>query len=339
MSIPIEEQNKLIEQFYFKRLYLSYSALNKFLYSPTTYYNQYVLQLWEERTDSYLIDGKVIHCLLLDNGSFDQQFKLLPGNLPTGNTRTVVDKMYAKYIREDSKTREVKTLASMETDIIEVLKEIGLHQALKTDKQRIEKIVSTETESYWTFLETKGNRDLIDQETYDRCNESVQILKANPTVYNLLGLGLTEFDEGYEVYNELLVSVDTTFNFGIKGIIDNIKIDYFKKTIFINDLKTTGKTITEFQDTVQFYNYWMQAAIYTRLVFGQWFQQLTPDWKVQFTFIVIDKYNQVYPFEVSEATMLSWQEKLEGKLQEFDWHYTNKDYSLPYAFLTGQIIL
>ena len=85
---------ELINEFYSKEFYLSYSGLNKLLYSPSLFYKHYILQQREDKLESYLIDGKVIHCLLLDDGSFDQQFILTPGTLPTGNTRSVVDKIF-----------------------------------------------------------------------------------------------------------------------------------------------------------------------------------------------------------------------------------------------------
>lgn len=338
MGLPIEEQGRLVEEFYSKKYYASYSALNKFMYSPINFYNQYVLQMWEERLDSYLIEGKLIHCLLLDNKSFDKQFVLIPGNLPTGNTKLVIDKVYDVYRTSDLEAKGGRALADMETFVLDTLREMDLHQSLKTDKQRVEKIISSQTESYWQFLLTKGNKDLVDQDTYNKCLEAVQVFRAHPKVNDLLGLSVTEFDS-CEVFNEVPMKMDTLFSFGLKGIIDNIKVDYSSKTIYINDVKTSGKSVTEFPDSVEFYNYWLQAAIYMRLVFGTFHNNIGPDWKVKFTFIVIDKYNQIYPFEVSEATMITWQEKLESKLKEFEWHYVNKNYSLPYAFLTDQILL
>ena len=109
--------------------------------------------------------------------------------------------------------------------------------------------------------------------------------------------------------------------------------------IYINDLKTTGKTISDFKETIDYFNYWAQAAIYYRLVMDKFHEIVKDDWKVKFNFVVIDKYQQVYAFEVSEETMQTWQLKLEGNLNEAEWHYKNKDYSLPYQFATGRVIL
>ena len=145
--------------------------------------------------------------------------------------------------------------------------------------------------------------------------------------------------DNVDIHNEIFITAETDKPFGLKGVLDNVKIDHVKKIIYINDLKTTGKTISDFKETIEFYNYWVQAAIYWRLVAYRFHEHLNDDWKMVFSFIVVDKYNQVYPFEVSFETMQQWQIKLEEKLTEAAWHYDKRDYTLPYEFATGKVIL
>ena len=297
------------------------------------WYKHYVLQQREEKVESYLIDGKVIHTLLLDDGSFDKNFILLPSTLPTGNSRLVIDKLFAKA--------QEGTLTDNSSTIIEILKEINLHQALKTDEQRIAKIITDETTSYFEFLKSKGKRDLIDSETLQRCNEAVDILRNDSRTGDLLGLYKSEM-ENIEMFNEIELSIDkdiTQLSFGLKGIADSIQVNHDKKCIYINDLKTTGKTISDFEETIKFYNYNLQAAVYHRLVKHHYKSILKDDWTLHFNFIVIDKYNQVYCFEVSKSTLSLWDDELKKKLLEADWHYKNKQYNLPYKFATSQVIL
>jgi hypothetical protein len=326
---------ELQQEFYSKPLYLSYSALSKMMYSPSLFYRHYVLQQREEKLDTYLIDGKVIHCLLLDDGSFDKQFMLMPSALPTGNTKSVVDKVY------DIVKEAPGILGNYTVEIIEVLKEIKLHQSLKTDAQRIDKIVTEESKSYFEFLKIKGNKDLLDEETMKRCNEAVTAIRNNELCSGLLGLVRHEM-ENLDVFNEIALSsepFEDKYPFGLKGILDNIKVDYDRKKIYVNDLKTTGKTILDFKDTVEYFNYWAQMAIYERLVREAFKELLTEEWVIDFHFVVVDKYNQVYPFQVSRETMDLWQQKLEVKLTEFQWHYKEKRYELPYQFAISNVIL
>ena len=333
----VKTREELEKEFYSKPLYLSYSGLNKMLFSPSLYYRHYVLQQREEKLDSYLIDGKVIHNLLLDDGSFDKSFILLPSTLPTGNSRLVIDKIY------DQIKEGLDSLNDYQTEILDILKQINLHQSLKTDEQRIAKIVTEETTNYFEFLKLKGNKDLIDGETLQRCNEAVDVLKNNSVATELLGTYRSEM-ENSKVYNEEMLSMDKYnsiehSSFGLRGAIDNMKVDYDNKIVYINDLKTTGKTIADFEETIKFYNYNIQAAIYHRLVKEKLKDITNADWKIVFHFIVIDRYNQVYCFKVSTATMMSWQDELTQKLMEAEWHYVNNKYDLPFKFATSQVIL
>jgi len=111
--------------------------------------------------------------------------------------------------------------------------------------------------------------------------------------------------------------------------------------IFINDLKTTGKSIQDFPEAVEYYKYWIQAVIYTILASDKFLKD-KPDaaeWKVQVTFIVIDKYNLVYPFQVSAETMSQWKSDFKNVLQIAKWHYTQKKYDLPFDLAVGNIKL
>lgn len=335
MTETVKSPQELEKEFYSKPLYLSYSGLNKMIFSPKLYYKHYILQQREEKLESYLIDGKVIHNLLLDDGSFDKNFILLPSNLPTGNSRLVIDKIY-NLVKEGP-----GLLSNYTTEILQILKEINLHQSLKTDEQRIAKIVTEENIIYFEFLKLKGNKDLIDSETLQRCNEAVDVLKNDSKVTDLLGTYRSEM-ENTKIYNELELSLDSSVlsrAFGLKGIVDNIKVDYDNKIVYINDLKTTGKTISDFKETIEYYNYNLQAAIYHRLVKEKLKDIMNADWKIVFHFIVVDKYNQVYAFEVSTVTMMVWLDILNKKLGEAEWHYNNNKYNLPFEFETGQVIL
>ena len=76
------------------------------------------------------------------------------------------------------------------------------------------------------------------------------------------------------------------------------------KTVRINDLKTTSKDITRFKESIELYNYNIQAAMYYKLVSGLP-QVQENEYKIEFRFIVVDPYMQVKSFKVSNETMLN----------------------------------
>lgn len=330
-------RNQSIEEFYSKPFYFSYSSLSKLLQAPKIFFRHYILNERDEKPESYLLEGKIIHCLLLDDGSFDEKYIISPVNLPSENTKQIVDKVYEYHCSLDT-TFSTDDLNTYQNKILQILAEINLHQSLKTDAQRIEKIINEQSKSYWEFLIISGNKTIIDSDTLRKCGEAVQILKANSQVCELLGLLKTEMED-INVYNEFYIETLTDKPFGLKGIIDNIKVDYEKKIIYVNDLKTTSKSIVDFPETINFYNYWLQAVMYYRLVHAYFADIIDEDWQVLFHFVVIDKYQQVYCFPVSQITMEEWLIKAEDKLKEAEWHYLERDYQLPHAFAKNMVIL
>jgi hypothetical protein len=62
-------------------------------------------------------------------------------------------------------------------------------------------------------------------------------------------------------------------------------------------------------------------------------------WTIEFNFIVIDKYNQVYSFKVSNDTLDEWTKRLDLQIVEAHYHYENRDYTLPYKFVAGEVLL
>jgi hypothetical protein len=171
---------------------------------------------------------------------------------------------------------------------------------------------------------------------YNRCLESVQILRQNQEVVEALDLYR---NSGGTVYSEHPIQIDLPgYPFGLKGIIDNLVVNETDKTIVINDLKTTGKTVADFAETVEYYNYWLQAAIYKKLIIGQ--LKVDGSWKVKFNFIVIDKYKQTYVFPVSDETMNKWYlTGLSNALAKAKYHYEKREFSLPYDMVVTKVVL
>jgi hypothetical protein len=296
------------------------------MYVPNSFYKHYILGEREDRLDSHLIEGRALHCLLLENEKFNDQFVVSLSTLPGDNARKVIDKVYALSCQEGC---EALTLSSHETTITDVLREINLHQSLKTDQQRIEKMLTAENISYYEFLKSRGSKTVIDQETYDRLKGYVELILSNNSVTSLLQLGSPNS------WSEVPLEAETKYSFGLKGIIDNYVYDPETKVVTINDFKTTGKTISEFRETVDYYKYWMQAAMYYKLI-----QATVKDVSdIRFNFIVIDKYQQVFAFPVCTATLHSWIWNLDEVLMKAEFHYTSRNYSLPYDYLVNKISL
>ncbi len=351
MKTKIEQDPKVLEDmFYAKEFCFSYSSLNKLLYSPSLFYKHYILGERDDQLEKSLVEGRVIHALLLDQESFSEEFVIAQSKLPSDNIQDVIRKVHEKHLEQRNyliemgmydKSYEDKKLSEYEDLILEILKEKNFYQTIKKDSDRIAKVITEDAEDYFLFIKQSFAKTIIDASTYGRCVDVVEKLKNHPC---MAIMGMDKDSDPESVMNELSVEVGPGVLFptvGLKGIIDNLYIDEKNKTIRINDLKTTNKTITEFPDTVKFYNYWMQAAFYMRMARSLMhnMEDRYKEYDMIFSFVVIDKYDQIYVFEVSNDTMTEWEIDLQEKLKEAIYHYDNKDYSLPYKFVTSKVKL
>jgi len=338
-SLIEETVVKLQDDFYSKKFYFSYSSLNKLMWNPAVFYQMYVLGNREERTDAHLVQGKIVHALLLEEEKFNEQFVISPGKLPGDNIKIIVDRVYNHHV-ELAKDGDTRTnLEEFDGAILDVMKDINYFQNLLTDKQRVQKVVTLEATNYWAFLKIKGAKTLIDQETYDYCKSAVDLIKTNKSICELIGCDLNDFSN-IEVQNELPLQIELLNQpFGLKGIIDNLVIDHDKKTIFVNDIKTTSKDLKDFPETIEFYSYWMQAAAYIAMVATVYKELIDKGYNINFHFVVIDKAFQTYAFPVSSTTLNKWGNRLFEVIDKASWHYNNKNYELPYDFATGSVVL
>jgi len=336
MNLQISTGSSELDNFYKKEFNFSYSSINKLLFSPRMFYNHYVLNQKEDSTDSHLVIGRVLHCLLLEPLNFDNQFAVMTSKIPSENNKKIIDNIFKNYLVNQNNTL---TLEDYSKDILTHLLTINLHQSLKTDQQRLDKILTDENNEYFEFLKLSLGKTVIDEIILDSCKKSLDVIKANNDVRALLQLDKIQEDDKIEVYNELIVSMsDKNLPFGFKGVLDNVVVDYNSKTLFINDLKTSGKSIQDFPESVDYYKYWIQGTIYVILA-SEKFLKDKQDWNVQLTFIVIDKYNQVYPYQVSSESLNKWKIDFEKIVTQIRWHYDNKEYNLPYDLALGNVKL
>ena len=315
------------ENFYKKKFHFSYSGFNKLLFAPSAFYKHYILNQREDKMEQHLIEGSLLHCLLLEEDKFHDKYVVSPVNLPGDSIKNVVDKVFVKALITNNLHL---SLEELEDDILQILQDINLYQSLKTDAQRVEKVVTDASISYYNFLTTKGDKAVIDEETLNKVKGYAEIVRSNSKITSLLNIG------GAFSMSEVPLVMDTRYAFGLRGFVDNINIDHDAKVIYINDLKTSGKLLQDFPETIEYYKYWLQAAVYCKLVRANYGLS---DYKIKFHFIVVDKLTQCYAFEVSTVTLNSWMDKLDEIMKIADYHYTNRKFDLPYEYEVGNVIL
>ena len=325
---PIKE-----EEFYNGDYNFSYTSLNKLLFSPKLFYKDYILKEREEKTDKHLIEGKLLHLLILEPERLHEQFSIVPTKVPSESLKKVL-----KLISNHTEEKELSNVD--DTVILNCLHEVYLYQSLKDTDKRVAKVRTPECEDYYAFMCDTSGKDIIDNDMLLRAMDRVQIIKDNKQVMDLLFHQTTDFElDPIETHNEKYLKCELNdYAFGLKGYIDRYIIDHETKQITIVDIKTTSKSLDKFAETVDYYNYWMQAVIYITLVIKSSEKDIS-SYKINFNFVVIDNYDQVYVFDVSDNTLQTWYEIFTMTLREANYHYTERDYSLPYEFAKGNVTL
>lgn len=327
-------------EFYENDFNFSYSSLNTLITAPRAFYTEYILGQKQDEFKKYLLEGTLIHYLVLEHQGFDDKFLVASDSVPSANTVKILERLYEEHFlqRED----ESLTLDHFENEVDDLLTQEKLHQSTKDKTKRLAKIIDPKGREYFEFMKKRANRTIIDAGMLDTCTTRANIVKTDPQMQNLLGMNRKVDGRTFAVYNELAVSIpkeETGLPFGFKGILDNVTIDVGKRLIRINDFKTTSKSLVNFEESVEFWNYWLQAAMYHTLVKKFFEKFINDEWTIEFRFLVFDKYDQLYPFFVKKETMAEWLESFEQIKKEAQYHYETKDFSLPYEFAKGEITL
>ena len=323
------------EEFFSKAFMMSYSGLNKLLFSPKLFYLHYVLGQKDDTIDKNMIEGKLIHCLFLNPDDFDKEFVLMATDLPSDNPKEVLTRLFNHYKELKALGDPRYLLEHFEHAILDILKDMNLYQTLKTDAQRIEKIINDKHRSYWEYLQNCEGKINIDQAMYDNAKDVVEIIKSSTHVMKVMGYYKEYITDDVEIHNEIeLAAFPKDFPFGIRGFIDNLVFDHTNKVIRVNDLKKTSKDINSFEDSIEYYRYWIQASIYYYLVHNVYLKDPKyEDYAFEFRFIVVDPYMQVAPIKISDETLDIWIKDTDKKLEEAKYHFENKNFDLPYKFL------
>jgi len=338
---PFAERMQKEDEFFSKPFLMSYSGLNRLLYSPSLFYNHYILGQREDVNDRNMIEGKLIHCLLLKPEGFDDEFILSATDVPSDNPRTLLHRLLEHYKAikaEDGEARE--DLHEYGSAILDILADMNLYQSLKTDAQRLEKVITEKHVSYWEYIKGSEGKTVIDHDTFNFAQQVVDKIKSNPTVMDVMGFFGTMIN-GVSHQNEIeLAGFPEDLPFGLRGFIDNLVFDDQKKEIRVNDLKKTSKDITSFSDSIDYFRYWLQAAIYYKLVSNVYLSQPQySDYSIVFRFIVVDPYQQIAPIRISEETMQMWLKMTDQKLMEAKYHFDNRQFDLPYEFLINNEVV
>ena len=102
MLKTVDKQDPAIleAEFYESDFKLSYSALNKLLESPSVFYREYILKDREPSLAKHLIEGTLIHYLVLEEnepGKFSDKFIVTSERLPSENSMIIAHRIFKAF--------------------------------------------------------------------------------------------------------------------------------------------------------------------------------------------------------------------------------------------------
>jgi hypothetical protein len=339
------------EEFKKKKFYFSFSSLVKLMLDPRKFYKEYVLGVREDLSAKFLDIGSLLHCLVLEPENFDNKFVIMSKKVPGGKLKDVIDEVYKIDVKPFYNENKKYSLDDFRVSILEKLKEQDLYQNLvdakrkdangiipTADDKRFEKAVTAETRAYFSILLESEKKTIVDMDMSLKARDKANAILNNPAAMTLL----TSQNIKEDVRKEMELKAELKgYPFGLKGILDCVKIDYKNATIHIVDLKTTSKSLDDWTKAfmTSVYNYWLQPIVYKELLLSLIPKNSKADWTMRIHYIVVDKDNQVYCYPVSPESLKKWEYMAKGAYDIGKWHLETDNYELPYNYAKGLVKL
>lgn len=116
-----------------------------------------------------------------------------------------------------------------------------------------------------------------------------------------------------------------------KAKLDNIIIDFNKKVIYLNDLKSTGKPVSLFKQAFINYRYYRQIAFYTTALFQYLLQEgFNPSqWQVIPRMVAVDNTKEfnVHSFTIDNKWIEVGNKEVNDLVGRVLWHTVNEEWS------------
>jgi hypothetical protein len=208
--------------------------------------------------------GSAVHELILQKDLFEVAEGV---ERPTSKLGAMADELYKVYKKNNGEVTS--------EDIIKASDKISYYKGKMTE-DRINKVLSSCT-TYWAdrdlWESTKKEKepiylDLKSREKLAGCISSVERNKDIQDLLNPEGI-LSEpisKNEAALFFNIKAIYNDKEVILKLKSKLDNFTIDLESESVALNDLKTTGHFVTEFNESFKKYHYNRQMAFYLYLL-------------------------------------------------------------------------
>lgn len=189
-----------------------------------------------------------------------------------------------------------------------------------------------EGKPYLDFLFKADGKIAMTPATKEIVVKSMEALKSHKKANNILFGDVSEDStriKELEVYWETIPEgMNTKVRF--KAKIDNIVFNWKTKTAYLNDLKSTGRPVSQFMNSFVGYRYYRQLAFYVLAVFQHLIQQghKPEEWSVVPRVIAVDstQFYNVHSFTIHEQWMTLGANEVTELVNRVIWHIVNSEW-------------
>lgn len=210
-----------------------------------------------------LVFGSAVHELSLQPESFELITEV---DRPTAKTGFIADIVYNDSGKLPS-----------DDELINAAIEVNYYKGLLTENKlsKLKSNIETYLIDRAKFENSYNNNKVpiyLDSKSREKLNLCLNALNSNSKIQDLLHpVGILE-DPVVGNEKTILLDIEVTPDnrnpviLKLKSKLDNFTIDFDTNTIFVNDIKTTGKLVNEFDEAINKFHYYREIAMYSWLL-------------------------------------------------------------------------
>ena len=313
--------------------HVSHSSLSALRVSPR-YFQKYKAR--ELHKDSKAFDlGSAIHCYVLEHKEFNNRYVVSHSN-PVGGMMGV---FIESYVEAEAVMINEHMPKQLKLDGYQTLHELcydksGFKTALETV---LKKFNSDENQAYYKFLKENSGKTVLSQDDMEIVKNCYDKLIEHQMTHPLLFPdedkdGKPEFEISW-IYKDV----------NVKSIIDNLILDVENKKIDIVDLKTTSKSVYNFERSYSTYGYYRQMAIY-KLAVNSYLKTLgidVQDYDIN-SYIVVVQTTGLHECVVYKPTlpdMSIGMDEFDSLVERYKWHVDKNLWDFPKEYYDNDGII
>lgn len=218
-----------------------------------------------------------------------------------------------------------------------------------TENKLVSNVISDKSiKKYLDFLVSASTKIILTPSAKKAVEGAIQSIYSNTKVAYQLDLRKDDLEElsgaiTWITYKEVAVYwqenvpvPNTTEKYKVlcKALLDNLRVDHTKKLIKYTDLKSTGKSIYQYQSSFEYYRTYRQIAFYDRAI-KFWFEAMFPDkdfreYTVEHYIVPVETFGRFLStiYKVSVKWIYKGREEYRSLLMRYAWHAYHGEYNL-----------